>query len=498
MFGRPLARGSRREHSEKDVFLQGTPVLIREAVEAEDARSPDSYFLSRRCLMPKLHVGLDVSQKSVATRFVLEDGTEPIKGFSFEHNPTGVEKLVAKINTTAAQFHIDQVIIGMETTGLLWWHLSEALRNCESLQHLHPQVYAINAKLVAHFKKAYIEMDKTDPGDAFVIADRLRFGRLPRLAEPDERYLAIQKLTRHRFHLTQSLAAEKNRFLTHLFLKFSGFCQEEPLSDPFGATSSALLTEFFCIDEIAQMPIEDLTDFLVEKGKNGFADPEAIALAIRQAAKNSYRLSKCLADPVNVVLAMTLENVRFFEKQIAAIDKTIARELAAFPGAQALLSVPGLGPVFVAGIIAEVQDVNRFDTDAQLARFAAIVWKKNQSGAFEADDTPMMRSGNQYLRYYLIEAANSLRMHSEEYAAYYQTKYREATKHHHKRACVLTARKLVRLVHTLLRKGQLYQTPEQRKELRAVLPAGMTPGELARHVVRRRQAKGRFRVHLDH
>ena len=75
---------------------------------------------------------------------------------------------------------------------------------------------------------------------------------------------------------------------------------------------------------------------------------------------------------------------------------------------------------------------------------------------------------------------------------------REATTHHHKRACVLTARKLVRLIHTLLRKGQLYQTPDQRKEARAAnpLPAGMTPGELARRVVRRRQAKGRM-SHLD-
>ena len=112
----------------------------------------------------------------------------------------------------------------------------------------------------------------------------------------------------------------------------------------------------------------------------------------------------------------------------------------------------------------------------------------------------MMHSGNQYLRYYLIEAANSLRMHNEEYAAYYQTKYREATTHHHKRACVLTARKLVRLVYTLLRKGQIYQTPDQRKEARAAnpLPTGMTPGELARHVVRRRQARRPVKVHLGH
>jgi transposase len=450
--------------------------------------------------MPRLFVGLDVSQKSIATCFLLEDGTEPIKRFGFEHNPAGVEVLVSKINQAADELGIDHVLVGMETTGLLWWHLSEALRSCEQIQHLSPAIYAINAKLVANFKKAYVEVEKTDPGDAFVIADRLRFGRLPRLADPDERYLAIQKLTRHRFHLVNSLAREKNRFLTHLFLKFSAFCQEEPLSDPFGAAAGALLTEFFSADEIAQTSIEELAGLLIEKGKNRFPDPEAVAHAIRRAAKNSYRLSKCLTDPVNVVLAMTMENIRFFEKQIAAIDKPISRELAAFPGAQVLLSVPGLGPVFVAGIIAEVQDVNRFDTDAQLARFASIVWKKSQSGEFSADETPMMHSGNVYLRYYLIEAANSLRMHNEEYAAYYQTKYREATTHRHKRACVLTARKLVRLVHTLLRKGQLYQTPDQRKEARAAnpLPFGMTPGELARQVVRRRQAKGRFKVHLDH
>jgi transposase len=450
--------------------------------------------------MSRLFVGLDISQKSVAACFLLEDGTEPIKRFGFEHNPAGVANLVSRINTTADKLGLDHVLVGMETTGMLWWHLSEALRNCEELGHLFPAIYAINAKLVANFKKAYVEAEKTDPGDAFVIADRLRFGRLPRLAEPDERYLAIQKLTRHRFHLVNSLAREKNRFLSHLFLKFSAFCQEAPLSDTFGAASSALLTEFLSVDEIAQTPLEDLADFLIDKGKNHFTDPEAVATAIKQAARNSYRLSKALADPVNIVLAMTMENIRFFEKQITVIDKAIARELTAFPGAQVLLSVPGLGPVFVAGIIAEVQDINRFDTDAQLARFASIVWKRSQSGEFCADETPMMHSGNQYLRYYLIEAANSLRMHNEEYAAYYQTKYREATTHHHKRACVLTARKLVRLIHTLLRKGQLYQTPDQRKGSRAAnpIPAGMTPGELARHVVRHRQAKGRFTVHLDH
>lgn len=41
-------------------------------------------------------------------------------------------------------------------------------------------------------------------------------------------------------------------------------------------------------------------------------------------------------------------------------------------------------------------------------------------------------------------------MHDADYKAYYDRKYHEVRKHRHKRAMVLTARKLVRLVVRLL------------------------------------------------
>ena len=50
-------------------------------------------------------------------------------------------------------------------------------------------------------------------------------------------------------------------------------------------------------------------------------------------------------------------------------------------------------------------------------------------------------------------------MHTAEYGRYYQSKYDESTKHKHKRAVVLTARKLVRLVDAMLRRNQLYIPP---------------------------------------
>ena len=448
--------------------------------------------------MSTLYVGLDLSLKSVAAAFELDDTTQPIKGFSFHNNPGGVDTLVEKINAVTSRYSISSVDIGMEATGNLWMGIAQTLRSHPGLAHIDTRVHNLNARQVANFKKIFPDIPKNDPLDALMVAEFLRFRKLPRPAPVDERYLAIQKLTRHRFHLSHSLAEEKNRFLTNLFLKFSAFRQEKILSDTFGAASSALLTEFLTVEDIALMSIENLAQFLMDKGRNNFANPEEVAKTIKQAASNSYRLNKRLADPVNLVLSMTLENIRFFERQIAAIDKAITKELAAFShDAAILLSVPGLGPVFTAGIIAEVQDIYRFDSDSALARFASIVWKKNQSGEFDADDTPMSRSGNKYLRYYLIEAANSLRLHDDEFAHFYQTKYRESSKHHHKRACVLTARKLVRLVFHLLHKGVLYKTPDKRKEERAANPLsdGITQGELQRHITRRRQATRALRVH---
>ena len=70
-------------------------------------------------------------------------------------------------------------------------------------------------------------------------------------------------------------------------------------------------------------------------------------------------------------------------------------------------------------------------------------------------------TGNRYLRYYLIEAANSVRRHLPEYNEFYRKKYQETPKHQHKRAIVLTARKFVRLVDTLLRNHQLYTSPRK-------------------------------------
>ena len=91
-----------------------------------------------------------------------------------------------------------------------------------------------------------------------------------------------------------------------------------------------------------------------------------------------------------------------------------------------------------------------------MAKYAGLVWKRHQSGEFEAEDTRLIKSGNRFLRYYLLEAANSVRGCDSEFQRYYNLKYKEVRHHQHKRALALTARKLVRLLFRLMKDNRLY------------------------------------------
>ncbi|WP_046123842.1 IS110 family transposase, partial [Bacillus thuringiensis] len=150
--------------------------------------------------------------------------------------------------------------------------------------------------------------------------------------------------------------------------------------------------------------------------------------------------------------------IRTYQQQIKEIEKSIKRIMAGLT--QTLESIPGIGPVFAAGIIAEIGQIERFDDETKIAKYAGLYWRTHQSGRFTAENTSLSRNGNHYLRYYLVEAANSVRKHVSDYQEYYVKKYNEVPKHQHKRALVLTARKLVRLVDALLRSHQLF-APER-------------------------------------
>jgi transposase len=408
------------------------------------------------------YLGLDVGQDEVVAGLLLPDGREATPRWRVANTPSGAEALARRLAEVAGQRQLERVRIGLEATNLYWWHLACLLKDTPLLAGLEREVYALNPKLIAGLKKAYTDGGKTDRRDAFFIAERLRIGRLPAPFQLDVLYAPLQRLTRFRAHLAQTLAREKNYFLSFLFLKFSAFGQEDPFGDPFGTTSLAVL-EHFTTEDLIQMPLEELATFVQQQGRGRFTAPSEVAATLRRAARDSYRLDRVLDEPVTLVLGTTMATIRTLHSQLKEVDQTIARDLAAIPAARRTISsVPGLGPVWTAGLIAEIGDIHRFSDDGALAKYAGLVWNPHESGAFQAEDTALSKAGNAYLRYYLIEAANSVRLHCAEYRDFYSAKLAQSPKHAHKRAVVLTARKLVRLVDALLRAGALYQTQDRK------------------------------------
>jgi transposase len=313
----------------------------------------------------------------------------------------------------------------------------------------------LNPKQVKKFKDSYSDLPKNDPVDAFVVADSLRFGRIGSPVYMDDyRYKALQNLTRARFYAVQNLTREKQRFLNYIFMKCSGFAQKKVFSNNYGTTALAVFEEFETPDDLVNMDIGELTSFIAKKGKNRFSHPDDVAKAVQAAARGSYRLPKTVNDSVNQILSISISSMRAMQTQIKSLDKEIERQFKNIPNT--LTSVPGIGTVISAGIIAEVGNINRFDGQACLAKYAGFAWKENKSGMFEGQNTRLIRSGNRFLKYYLAEAAFALVRCDTEYKRFYDLKYKEVNKYQHKRALALTARKLVRLVFRLLKDNRLY------------------------------------------
>jgi len=232
--------------------------------------------------------------------------------------------------------------IGLEFTSVYSWHPAMFLHEDRALQERGTKVFTINPKLISKFREAYSDLDKTDYVDAWMIADRLRFERPPMTVVLQEQYVALQRLARMRFHLVHHLTSEKQYFLQHLFFKCSAFTSEVE-SSVFGHAITELMLEQYSLDEIGSIELADLADYLKEKGKNRFSNPEKVARCIQKAARSSYRLSKCVEDTIDILLATSIESIRTIKQQIKQMDEAIVRLLDGIPNA--LEIIPGIGRV---------------------------------------------------------------------------------------------------------------------------------------------------------
>ena len=139
---------------------------------------------------------------------------------------------------------------------------------------------------------------------------------------------------RHRMHLSECITREKTYMVSNLYLKFSELQllegDDKPFGSLYGATSSAVLTEFLSPQEIIDMPEEELLTFLAGKSRNRISDLSKTSELLRKAARDSYRLDKCMYEPLSISLASSFNCIHAYQKEIK-IGRASCRERVSSP-----------------------------------------------------------------------------------------------------------------------------------------------------------------------
>jgi len=427
----------------------------------------------------RLQVGIDFSHKGAHFGLFRPDGQPLEPHRAFANSVSGYAAARQLLLQTLETDAFDGLDISGEATSYYWLPFFLQLAADPALAEHDLKLFLLNPRWVHWFKKCFAQDDKTDARDPFYIAERTRTRRPATAWSPQLATLPLRFYTRLRFHLVEDLVREKGYCSAFLFLKASAYRQAQPFADVFGVTSRLVLSQEPTLRELSALPLAELAERLEALSGHHLADPLANAGKLQHVAAESFPLPAALTTPVQRLLDLTFDHLDHLQQQIQQVEKWIAAEAQAQPGVAALTTIPGVGPVFASGLAAEIGNVQRFldgtkwdkqrqryrpknlrDAEDAVAKLAGLWWPRANSGDFEAEDRHLAKTGNRYLRYYVIEAANQMRQHIPEYTDFYTRKYQEVTKHQHKRALVLTARKCVGLIVGLLHRHEAYRPTE--------------------------------------
>ena len=125
------------------------------------------------------YLGLAVSQAEVVACLLLPDGREVVPRWTVSNTAPGAQALAERVAALAHAHELTRLRIGLEATGLYWWHLACVLNDTPLLAPWQPEVYVLNPQLVHGLRPIYADHGQTDRRAAFLIAERVRLGRLP-------------------------------------------------------------------------------------------------------------------------------------------------------------------------------------------------------------------------------------------------------------------------------------------------------------------------------
>ena len=384
-------------------------------------------------------IGIDIGKNHHEASIVSPEGKQIGHSLRFATTHKGADSLMSFIFKNIGN---SPCVFGMEATGHYWYPIYSFLKAKGYT------IYVINPIQSDSLRKMYIRQTKNDSIDSFLIAEVIRFGQFGTTSMADENILAMRQLCRYRDSVISSRTEIKLRIGTIMEQIFPEY--EKQFSSLWVSTSMGILEKYLTPENIENAPIDELFEIIKDKSHNRLT--RAKAISIKEAAADTFGI-KIAQDAFSFQLKQLIDRMNFLDKQIEALDCQILEYYEKFDCY--LHTIPGIGMIAAATILAEIGDINRFKSSSALVAFAGIDPTVRQSGEFSNTHNHMSKRGSPYLRHAIFLAATTCSFHNSPLNAYYKKK-REQGKHH-LTATGAVARKLTTVIYAVLRDGKPYE-----------------------------------------
>ena len=310
----------------------------------------------------------------------------------------------------------------------------------------------LHGTAMARARDFYAGEGKTDPKDAFVLADvaRTHPRRVVWLEPTDDARARLELLCGY----DADLRADANRLTNRLRALLGAHrpALERALGDRLDTRPVlGVLQKYPSGPALARAGAKRVATRLM---KQRTRHPEALADRLAEAAGAQAATVPGAETAASIVaeLATRLDRVLARREQLG---EEIEAAFFALPEAAILASLPGIGPRLGARITVEIGDIGRFKTPAHLAAYAGLGPTPRQSGTSIRGNVPS-RHGNHRLKDAFFLAAFASLRHPPS-RTYYNRKRAEGKRHNQAVLCL--ARRRVDVLHAMLTHRSAYRLP---------------------------------------
>ncbi|HME46169.1 MAG TPA: IS110 family transposase [Syntrophorhabdales bacterium] len=379
------------------------------------------------------------------------DGRD-IKPFTFENSREGFEKFWHIIVASKNRFGCTEVMVGYESTGPYAEPLAQYLMDKPVTM---VQVNPLHTKRLKEVNDN--SPRKTDDKDPRVIADVLRLGHALSVVVPEGDAAYLRRLNNARERHVGERTALLNQIQQLVFLIFPEF--KKVFNDVTVKTARHILKNYTTPERIGTLNKDALGEEIRKRswGKFGVQQAELLINLARDTVGIKEGVAGIVLDIRHIL--MQLEAANAFIEEIAA---EMAKVLERIPSSTRILSMKGLGVVTVAGLIGEVGDFSKFRTQSEIMKLAGLDLYEISSGKRKGQKR-ISKRGRSLLRKILYSAAVATIRKNGIMCDYYARLIGRGMVR--TSALIVIAKKLLRIIHAMLRDDRdyipNYESPER-------------------------------------